>query len=1216
MLYTQHLIKMIQFCPHDFMAELEIACLGEFQVTLAGAVLTLFQTDKNRALLLYLALETRIHQRAELAQFLWPGYSDESARNSLRQSLHQLRQTLADPADTPWLLLTRRTVQINPDAPIGVDVLTFRHLLATCARHAHWDLTTCAPCLARLRQAVALYRGDFLAGFTVADSAPFEEWRRITQEQLHVQMLDALTQLAAAAAAAGDDAQALDAARRLLTLEPWLEEAHRQVMRLLARQGQRAAALAQYQHCRQVLAAELGAAPDAETSALYEQIRSGQFGGARRPDDKVTRDKVTSHPGAGAHGARSVTESPSHPVSPSPPHNLPGALTPLVGRAQALAEITAHLQRSEVRLLTLVGPGGMGKTRLAIEVGHDRLATFADGVFFVPLAPITTPDALAPAIANALGIALQGSDPRTALLQSLRSKQLLLILDNFEQLLVAGSEAVDLVVELLGAALGVQIIVTARERLKLRNEQAYPVQALDFSVTATLAEATTSAAVRLFVQSVQRVQTDFHLTATNLAPVLRICQLVQGMPLGLELAAANAVGVPLRAIADAIEQSLEFLAVDWRDVPERQRSMRAIFTWSWQLLSPAEQRILRQSAVFRGGFTYAAAQTVTEATLPLLGRLVDKSLFQWQTTATGEGRYVLHELLRQFAEEELKASGERAEVEKQHGRYYLAYLAARGLRLGRHEPKEASTEIQAELDNIRQAWQWATKQGRVAELDQATYAWWQFCQFQGLEAEGRQSFAVAIAGVRHQATSTTADAEHAALGQRLLAKLLAIHADYLFAQGRNEEMEAQAREAIRLGAASGGVEGETYGTFVLGRVVQEFEQYQSAGDLWRQTLQLIRTYQPSHADSELLYELNWMAYVWLRGDALRFGNYVSGRAYMVQALQLAQALGKRRCELHSLSALARTDFYQGDFAAAESGFTAALALARALGYRPVEMGAQGGLGDLLRLRGDYTTACSLLEQAVATAADLALPYDESILLASLIRLYCQLGNQATATQRYEHLVQLLAHVKLPKECQLAGWLVAALMAHYAGKNQPALHYAEQANQLTEQGDILFRLVDASLILGHARAAVGQWQGATTAFQEALVAFTKLGKQALAAEPQAGLAQIALAQGDLAGALAQVKAFLPALAEQPHAGYNNPFFIYLTGYRVLAATGDTRAAALLQQGYDLLQQVAAPLDNETRQRFLTAVPIHRDLVTAYREAQPAYKRTALIPEPQS
>src|SRR5215213_1307148 len=181
------------------MAEVQITCLGNFQVSLAGTVLTAFQTDKTRALFVYLALEGRVHQRTELAQFLWPGYGADSARNSLRQVLHQLRQLLPDTEGAPWFLLTRQTVQINPDAPIQVDVRTFQQLLAECAAHTHTTLTSCAPCLARLRQAVDLYQGDFLAGFTVADSDPFEEWRRILQEQLHIQLLDTLHQLANAA---------------------------------------------------------------------------------------------------------------------------------------------------------------------------------------------------------------------------------------------------------------------------------------------------------------------------------------------------------------------------------------------------------------------------------------------------------------------------------------------------------------------------------------------------------------------------------------------------------------------------------------------------------------------------------------------------------------------------------------------------------------------------------------------------------------------------------------------------------------------------------------------------------------------------------------------------------------------------------------------------------------------------------------------------------
>jgi hypothetical protein len=181
-------------------------------------------------------------------------------------------------------------------------------------------------------------------------------------------------------------------------------------------------------------------------------------------------------------------------------------------------------------------------------------------------------------------------------------------------------------------------------------------------------------------------------------------------------------------------------------------------------------------------------------------------------------------------------------------------------------------------------------------------------------------------------------------------------------------------------------------------------------------------------------------------------------------------------------------------------------------------------------------------------------------------------------------------------------LAAALQAHYAGDAAVALQYAEQANQLNEQGAILFRQVDTALILGHTRAGVGQWELATAAFQQALAAFQQLGKHTLSAEPQAGLAHIALAQGDLAVAHAQVEAILPVLAAHPHAGYNNPFFIYLTCYRVLVASADTRAATLLQQGYDLLQQVAAALDAENRQRFFTAVPLHCALVTAYTELQ--------------
>ncbi|MCE7986490.1 MAG: NACHT domain-containing protein [Caldilinea sp. CFX5] len=1189
---------------------LRLTCLGEFQITRDGEPLTAIPTDKVRALLVYLAVEGRVHTRNELVQLFWPGYTAESANNNLRQSLHRLRHLLPEDEKTPWLLTTRQSVQINPDAPIIVDVTTFTGLLADYRSHAHTQLAECPACLARLQQAVDLYQGDFLAGFTLADTDGFEEWRRITQEHLHLQMLDALAQLAEAAESAGDDEGALQHARRQLALEPWLEAAHRRIMRILAQRGQTAAAIAQYNRCRQVLAEEMGVEPEAETVALVEQIqrgeveRKGRRTEDRRQEDRKTEDseqQVSSVPLPSAP----LSSVPLSSVPLSPP--LPVFLSPFVGRAQALAEIGAQLQQPGVRLLTLIGPGGMGKTRLAVEVGRTHQATFADGVWFVPLAAISTADALPGAIATVLGITLQGSEPRQALLQSLHTQQLLLILDNYEHLLV-NEAAVDLVVDLLARAPGVQILVTSRQRLNLRGEQLYPVQALRFPSTATLAEATSASAVHLFVQAVQRVQADFQLTATNLPAVLRICQLVQGMPLGLELAAANAGSAPLRAIADALEQSAEILAVEWRDLPARQRSMRAVFAWSWQLLSAAEQRVLRQCAIFRGGFDYTAAQAVVGATPVLLTQLVNKSLLQWQAAATGEGRYVMHELLRQFADEALTESGECAAVAERHGRYYLAYLAARGFRLGRGEPKEAGAEIQGEVDNVRLAWHWAATQGGLAELDQALYAWWQFCLLQGVGGEVRQSLAAALTGVRTYLTQRTDDAALRLLGERLLAKLLALHANHLFAQGRDEEMAAQAREAMQLGAASGGFEGEILGTYVLGRVLQDAgDQKREAQALWEQALQLIRHYLTQQPTNELLHELHWMTHEMLRGSALHFGDYAGCRAHIIEALHICQTLGKQRGELSSLSCLGEINFFLYDFAAAEADYRAELALGRSLGYRQSEMSAQEGLARVVRLRGDYTTARTLLEQSLSTATELALHYDEALLLAALSRLHCQLGDQRAAASGLARLTQLLAQVKLAKECQLYGYLAAAIKAHYAGDKDEALAAAEAANRINQQGgDILFRLVDTALILGHTRAAAGQWEAATAAFQEALAAFQQFagahGAQAVAAEPQAGLAQIALAQGDTVGALAQIEALLPALAAEPHAGYNDPFFIYLTSYRVLAANGDSRAATILQQGYDLLHQDAAALDDESRQRFLTAVPLHRELVVAYTEMQ--------------
>ncbi|MEZ4664068.1 MAG: BTAD domain-containing putative transcriptional regulator [Caldilineaceae bacterium] len=366
---------------------LSLNLLGDVQVLLGDQPVTHWSTNKVCALLIYVAIERRPHQRSELAEFLWPGYSQPSMANSLRVALHQLRHTLGDAeSSSPYLTTTRQTIALNPQSPTHVDGITFNTLIAQCNQHAHPQLNQCPECLVRLRQAVTLYRGDFLSGFALDDSTPFEEWRRIKQEQFHIRALDALTHLAHAAEAAGDDEQALQDAQHQLAMEPWLEAAHRQIMRILARRGQPAAAAAQYKLCCQVLAEELGIAPTPETTALFEQINSRAI--------DVGKTRLASSPPVPQ--PEKVHESPLPPFSPAP---LPPVTVPplhdwgempavdfFAGRAAEVAQLTkwltpdsaldAQAGKAPVRLVSILGMGGMGKTTLAAVVTKAAAPTY------------------------------------------------------------------------------------------------------------------------------------------------------------------------------------------------------------------------------------------------------------------------------------------------------------------------------------------------------------------------------------------------------------------------------------------------------------------------------------------------------------------------------------------------------------------------------------------------------------------------------------------------------------------------------------------------------------------------------------------------------------------------------------------------------------------------------------------------------------------------
>ncbi|MDQ4075572.1 MAG: AAA family ATPase, partial [Chloroflexota bacterium] len=394
------------------MAHLSLSFLGPLQVTLDGNEVTDFQYDKVRALLAYLATEADCpHRRDALLGLLWPELSEQAARTNLRQALAALRGAIGDrSAAPPFLLISRESIQFNLASDHWLDVTAFTTLLDTCERHTHRRAESCRSCAVRLQQAIELYQGDFLAQFFLPDNEVFEEWALLKREWLHRRQVEALSRLIGYHERRGAYEEACEYARRQLELDPWHEEAHRQLMRLLVLSGKRSAALSQYERCRRLLTEELGVEPAEETTALHERIQ----------DDELA----------------ALTEVNLLALPAEHRHNLPPQLTPFIGREEELAEISERLESGDCRLVTLVGPGGIGKTRLALQAATEQLEAFADGVYFVPLAALGSPELLIPTIATALKCPLFGqAEPRVQLLDHLRTKEILLVLDNFEHLL-------------------------------------------------------------------------------------------------------------------------------------------------------------------------------------------------------------------------------------------------------------------------------------------------------------------------------------------------------------------------------------------------------------------------------------------------------------------------------------------------------------------------------------------------------------------------------------------------------------------------------------------------------------------------------------------------------------------------------------------------------------------------------------------------------------
>ncbi len=695
--------------------------LGGFRVSVGSRSIREeeWRLKKAGSLLKLLALAPghRLH-REQAMELLWPGLGPEAALNNLHYALHVARRTLepAAPANTAsrYLLLRRDLLTLCPEGPLWMDVEAFKGAAATARRSRE-------P--AAYRAAVELYVGNLLP------EELYEPWAEERREELRQSYHTLLLELAALHEEREEYQPAIEALRWAADEEPTQEQAHVCLIRLYALCGQHHEAILQYERLRKALREELDKEPGAASRRLYEEIRAGKFSAA-------SPSLAAGHP--------------SEELLDPSPNNLPASLTSFVGRENALLEVKRLL--SMTRLLSLTGTGGSGKTRLALEAARDLLGAYPEGVWLVELAPLSEPALVPQAVAAALGVREQPGRPlEDTLTERLRTKDLLLVLDNCEHLVDAVARLAD---ALLSACPKLRILTTSRESLGVRGEAVWtmpPLSLPDPERASSIESLMSTEAVRLLVDRARSRLPGFELTEGNAQAVGRICRKLEGIPLAIELAAARMGALAVEQLAARLEDSLKLLTGGSRTAEPRQQTLRATLDWSHELLAEPERKLFGRLSVFAGGWTLEAAEEVCSGkeieqddVLNLLSKLVDKSLVVAEAGAKGELRYRMLEPVRQYGRERLEESGQVERVRRRHAEHYLALAEEAELELKGDQQEAWLERLDAEGGNLRAALSWALKKGEAELAVRLGGALGEFWYYRGHVSEGRRWLEVAL----------------------------------------------------------------------------------------------------------------------------------------------------------------------------------------------------------------------------------------------------------------------------------------------------------------------------------------------------------------------------------------------------------------------------------------------------------------------------------------
>ncbi len=1002
------------------MGMLTLLLLGPPEVRHAGQPAT-FATRKALALLVYLALEGGTHSREKLTALLWPESDSERARMALRRTLAYLREALGDAdegATGKHLQITRGALGFEP-AQAESDVRVLEEAWARL-REAPAIQGPDAPALvAQLKQAVARYRGDFLDGFSLSDAPTFDEWAAVQREQWHRRMGLVYERLGELQLAAGDRSGATETAARWVAHYPLNEAAHRQLMRVHLAAGDRAAALRAYAACCDLLDAELGAPPAPETEALAAEARVA-------PSlpllvvSGVSAPRVLATP-AGA---------PRPPGLPAPPNAL-------IGREREVAAVVAAL-RDGVRLLTLFGPPGIGKTRLAIQAAEEAAPLFGGAVCFVALEAVTAREQVAPTILAALGLDDEHRSPAAHLTESLRGRQLLLVLDNFEQV----QEAAGLVSELMAAAPLVAALVTSRSPLQIYGEHERAVAPLALPDLARLPvpeELTGIAAPRLFLERARAVRPDLALTAEHAAAIATICVHLDGLPLAIELAAARVRAFSPQALLERLRDPLAVLVGGPRDRSPRQQTLRGAIAWSDALLTEGERLVFAQAGVFVGGWTLEAAEAVCTPTpdTPLaesLARLVEASLVTQAYAVDSEPRFGMLQAIREYARERQRDYGLAHELGGRHAAYYLSFAEAIEPQLKGPAQGVLLMRLEREHDNLRAALGWALEQGELELTLRLCASLWWFWFVRGHLGEGRRWIAAAL-------ELDAANGQPEAYGRYRLA---ALNGGGVLAhdQGDYEPAARLLEASLALARRLGHAKGVGAALNNLGLVARSRGDYPTAATYYRESLASAQSRGDDWAVAVARSNLGMVA-AWQGLHPEAIGHYN-------ESLAIRRVMGDIRGIAVLLNSLADSLWYEGEVERAATFYAESLTLQRELDDRAGTSDALYGLAQValarqawpeagerlrecLELRealGDRRGVAECLEGGAALAASVGDQLSAAVLLSAAQTLREAVGAPIPPLDQAAH-EGLLAEVRaaLGDDGFAHAWVTGQTLAH-------------------------------------------------------------------------------------------------------------------------------------------------------------------------------------------